>query len=100
MTQVNIADAEKNLAELIQLLKSGAEDKIILTQDDEAVAKLLPEDMPSKKCRKIRYFGMAKDDIELPPNFDELFDAMDAEIAEMFDDDEDWGFNTDSEATK
>ena len=41
MTQVNIADAEKNLSVLIQLLTSGQQDKIILTQNDEVVAELI-----------------------------------------------------------
>ena len=33
MTQVNIADAEKNLMALLQLLASGQQDEIILTQE-------------------------------------------------------------------
>ena len=134
MTQVNIADAEKNLAELIQLLTSGQQDKIILTQDDKVVAKILPEkEMTDKekieewaRLNKIKKddevvttdgegnpilikeseldeliktlprrkstFGIAKDKWNLPPDFDEWFDAMDAEILEDISDDPDCEF--------
>ena len=134
MTQVNIADAEKNLAELIQLLTSGQQDKIILTQDDKVVAKIVPEkemtdkekieewvrlnkikkddevvttdgegnpvlikeseldELIKKLPRRKSTFGIAKDKWNLPPDFDEWFDAMDAEILEDISDDPDCEF--------
>ena len=88
MTQVNIADAEKNLSVLIQLLTSGQQDKIILTQDDEVVAELIS---PPKKTRKDG-FGAMKGKYEFPPDFDEWFVSADKEILEMFSDDPDCEF--------
>lgn len=52
-----------------------------MTKNDEVIAKILPEEKPAKTKR---YFGMFKDKLNLPPDFDKNFDAMDAEIGKMF----------------
>ena len=88
MLQVNIADAGKNLAELIKLLTSGKQDKIFLTENDEVVAELIS---PPKKTRKDG-FGILKDKYDFPPDFDEKFVAMDEEILKDFSDDPDCEF--------
>ena len=80
MLQVNLTD-KTNLSELVALLENYQQDEIILTKDNETVAKILPEE---KAAKPKRYFGMFKDELNLPPNFDEVFDAADAEILETF----------------
>ncbi len=76
---------------MINLLSSGQQDKIVLKDNDKAVAELvIPEQKPPVAVE--RHFGMFKDQIQLAPDFDEWFDAMDAEIAEMFSDDPDCDF--------
>ena len=77
MTQVNIADAGKNLAELIQLLTSGQQDEIILTQNGKPTAKL-------EAVKDVRTLGIGEAELKLPPNFDEVFDSLDEEIGKMF----------------
>ena len=85
MLQVNLTD-ETNFAELMKLLLSGEKYKLVLTKDDKPVAKITLEEKPK------RYFGMFKDEIQLAPDFDEWFDAMDAEILADFSDDPDCEF--------
>ena len=133
MTQVNIADAEKNLMALLQLLASGQQDEIILTQeglpnfkitvekemtdaekiqewarlnkikkDDEIVVTkngnpaIIKEseldDLIKSQPRRKSMFGIAKDKWNFPPDFDEKFVAMDAEILADFSDDPDCEF--------
>ena len=91
MTRVNITDAEKNLMALLQLLASGQQDEIILTQEGLPNFKITVEDDAITKKRK-SMFGIAKDKWNLPPDFDEKFVAMDAEILADFSDDPDCEF--------
>lgn len=81
MLQVNLTD-ETNLSELVAMLLSGQQDEIILTKADTRAIKMVLEDDPITKKRK-SMFGIAKDKWNLPSDFDEKFDAMDAEILEV-----------------
>ncbi len=83
MAQVKLADAEKKLPELVKLLTSGQQDEIILTQEGDAPAiKMTLEDeaITMKTPETAKRIGIAKGKMNLPPDFDEWFDAMDAEI--------------------
>ena len=84
MLQVNLSEANGNLYELINLLSSGQQDKIVLKDNDKAVAELV---IPEQKTPRKSMFGAMKGKYYFAPDFDEWFDAMDAEIAEMFSDD-------------
>ena len=133
MLQVNLND-EKNFKELLNLLLSGENYKLVLMKDNKPFAKIVPEKemtdaekiqewarlnkikkddeivtikdgnpvlvkkaeleatplvIPPETAKRI---GIAKGKMNLPPNFDEWFDAMDAEILEDFSDDPDCEF--------
>ena len=90
MLQLNLNN-ETNWAELVSLLLSGQQDEIILKNADSRSIKMVLEDDPITKKRK-SMFGIAKDKWNLPPNFDEKFVAMDAEILEDFIEDTDCKF--------
>jgi len=82
MLQVNLTD-ETNFAELIKLLLSGENYKLVLTKDDEPVANITFEKEMTDAEKRKSMFGIAKDKWNLPSDFDEKFDAMDAEILEV-----------------
>ncbi len=133
MLQVNLTN-ETNFKELLNLLLSGENYKLVLMKGNEAVAKIVPEKemtdaekiqewarlnkikkddeivtikdgnpvlvkkaeleatplvIPPETAKRI---GIAKGKMNLPPDFDEWFDAMDAEILEDFSDDPDCEF--------
>lgn len=50
MTTVSIQEAESKLSELIHKLKPG--DEIIITENNQPVAKLIPEVLTSRKPRQ------------------------------------------------
>ena len=87
MKYVNVIDAKEQFADLVTLLSDPLEE-VYLTFQGKPIIKMTPikEDLPCVKEDKPapnpdrRRFGIAKGKYNLPPNFDELFDAMDAEI--------------------
>ena len=86
MKYVNVIDAKEQFADLVTLLSDPLEE-VYLTFQGKPIIKMTPikEDLPRVNEEKPitsrrRLFGIAKDKHNLPPNFDELFDAMDAEI--------------------
>lgn len=85
MLQLNLTD-ETNFAELVSMLLSGQQDEIILQKDDTRSIKMVLEDDAITKKRQ-SMFGIIKDKYEFPPDFDEKFVAMDAEILADFSDD-------------
>lgn len=126
-------DDETKLIELLKLLLSGQQYKLLLTKNDEPIANITLEkemtdaekiqewarlnkikqpdevvttkngnpvlikeseleDLIKTQPRRKSGFGIAKDKWNLPPDFDEWFDAMDAEILADFSDDPDCEF--------
>ena len=87
MKYINVIDAKEKFSELVTLLGDPLEE-VYLTFQGKPIIKMVPikKDLPRVKEEKPvtshrrRLFGIAKDKHDLPPDFDELFDAMDAEI--------------------
>ena len=78
MKFINVIDAKEQFSDLVTLLSTLQEDKIILTFNDKPLIEMAR--IPKKKS-KIRRAGIAKGKFTFD---DELFDAMDAEIDKMF----------------
>ncbi len=81
MTMVNMLDAKTNLSKLIKMLENREEDAIYIARDGVRVAQitLVPEKDVSKRI------GIAEGDLVLPNGFDEAFDGLDGEIADLFE---------------
>ena len=79
MTQVNMHEAKTELSKLVRMLETKEEDYIVLARDGKAVAKIVP--FRRGAGRKLR--GLLKDDEPIVSSWEE-FDAMDAEVAELF----------------
>lgn len=81
MTMVNMLDAKTNLSKLIKMLENREEDAIYIARDGVRVAQitLVPEKDISKRI------GIAEGELVLPEGFDEAFDGLDGEIAELFE---------------
>ena len=65
MTQLDIAKAKSNLSKLLNLAIEGEE--IIITQDNQPVAKISPIKRPLKR-------GSAKGKVWMSDDFDELIE--------------------------
>ncbi len=78
---VNMLDAKTNLSKLIKMLENREEDAIYIARDGVRVAQitLVPEKDVSKRI------GIAEGDLVLPNGFDEAFDGLDGEIADLFE---------------
>lgn len=88
MKYVSIVDAKEQLSDLIKLLQDPQEE-VYLTFNGKPIVKMTPVTRnlpPVEEKKPIRRAGIAKDDYKLPPDFDEQFVAMDAEILKMFSD--------------
>ncbi len=79
MTQVNMHEAKTELSKLVRMLETREEDYIILARDGKAVAKIIPFRNGSE--RKLR--GLLKENEPIVSSWED-FDAMDAEVAELF----------------
>lgn len=81
MMMVNMLDAKTNLSKLIKMLENREEDAIYIARDGVRVAQitLVPEKDVSKRI------GIAEGELVLPEGFDEAFDGLDGEIAELFE---------------
>lgn len=78
MTQVNIADAKEHFSDWIELLLSGQQDEILVINDGGRNIKMTLDDTPAAKRKP----GLGKGKFTFD---DELFDKLDAEIADMFE---------------
>ena len=88
-----MTDAEK-IQEWARLNKIKKDDEIVVTKNgNPAIIKESElDDLIKSQPRRKSMFGIAKDKWNLPPDFDEWFDAMDAEILADFSDDPDCEF--------
>ena len=87
MKIVSARDAK--LPELLEKLDSDPAEEIFITNDDKPKYKLVrvAEEAPAQpKIPRDKIFGYGKDKHVFPPDFDEKFVAMDAEILKMFSD--------------
>lgn len=79
MSSCTIAETKNGLSAILAALASGAEREHIIKNRDVPVAIIIPY---GRRPESARRFGFAKDDGK---RIDwEAFDAMDAEVAEMF----------------
>jgi len=74
MLKVNMHEAKSNLSKLANMVQSG--EKVIIAKSGRPYVELIPYSKPKKQ----RTFGLLKDKIKLPDDFDELDD----EISELF----------------
>lgn len=81
MTQVNMLKAKSDLSKLVRMLEEKEEDVIYIARNGVSVAQLtlVPQVDVSKRI------GIAKGQIKLSDDFDNVFDALDDEIAELFE---------------
>ena len=81
MTHVNIFESTAELFKFIKMIENREEDVIFISQNGTDVAQvtLLP------KTDRSKYLGIAKETVNLPENFDEVFDSLDSEITELFE---------------
>lgn len=81
MTQVNMLEAKTELSKLIKMLETKEEDVIYIARNGVSVAQitLIPKPDVSKRI------GIAKGQIKLSDDFDEVFDSLDDTIADMFE---------------
>jgi len=79
MGMVNMLEAKTTLSELVEAVESGAEKEIIIARDGKPAARLVPIEAP--KTKKLR-LGLARG--KYPPFDYEAFQALDAEVAAMF----------------
>lgn len=82
-----VSASEAKLPELLEKLDSDPAEEIFITNADKPKYKLMriDEEAPAKEIlpRELA-FGYGKGKHEFPPDFDEAFVAMDAEILKMF----------------
>jgi prevent-host-death family protein len=79
---VNMLDAKTQLSRLVEAVESGAEKEIIIARNGKPAARLVPiEDRPGPKRRELGFL-----DGKYPPMSLEEFNALDEEIAALFND--------------
>lgn len=78
MKYVNVIDAKEQFSDLVTLLSTYQQDKIILTFDGKPLIEM---QRSPKKINSRRRAGIAKGEFTFD---DELFDSLDAEIDKMF----------------
>ena len=74
---------EAKLPELLEMLEQNPAEEIFLTNSDKPKFKLVrveKEVSAQPKIPRDKLFGAGKDILNLPPDFDEVFVALDAEI--------------------
>jgi len=77
MVTVNMLDAKTNLSKLVETVENGTEHEIVLARNGRPAARIVP----LARSDTSALIGAAKGKF----SFDkDLFDAMDAEIADMF----------------
>lgn len=81
MTQVNMLEAKSDLSKLVRMLEAKEEDVIYIARNGVSVAQitLIPKADVNKRI------GIAKGKLNLPDDFDEVFDSLDNEITDLFE---------------
>lgn len=85
MGVVKLSDAEIDLATLVEAVENGTETEIVIERDGKPAARLVPVGQRTPEPKKIR-LGLLEG--KYPPMDFEAFQAMDAEIAAMFNGEE------------
>ena len=78
MVQANMFEAKTELSQLVRLLETHQEDKVIIARNNVPVVQMTLVDLPSVEAKRI---GVAKGKFSVPDDFDE----WDSEIVEMFE---------------
>lgn len=80
MVQVNMFEAKSDLSKLIKMLETHEEDIIYIARNGIEIAQitLIQKDVSKR-------IGIAKEKIVLPDDFDTVFDGLDGEISELFE---------------
>ena len=81
MVQVNMFEAKSDLSKLIKMLETQEEDVIYIARNGVKVAQITLIQKPDVSKR----IGIAEGRMILPDDFDETFDSLDQEIADMFE---------------
>lgn len=81
MTQVNMLEAKTDLSKLVKMLEAKEEDVIYIARNGVSVAQLTL--VPSVDVSK--RIGIAKGQIKVSDDFDDVFDSLDDEIADLFE---------------
>jgi prevent-host-death family protein len=83
MSTVNMLEAKTNLSKLVEAVESGAESEIIIARNGKPAAKLVALDAAPKQTLRL---GLARG--KYPPLDFEAFQALDAEVYDLFFGDE------------
>lgn len=84
MRQVNIHEAKTHLSRLAD--EAGAGETIILAKAGKPVAKIVPLEEPQTKKKERRKLGFLKGRLNVPDDFDTMFQD---EIIKMFEGEDD-----------
>lgn len=84
MRQVNIHEAKTHLSRLAD--EAGAGETIILAKAGKPVAKIVPLEEPQTKKKERRKLGFLKGRLNVPDDFDMMFQD---EIIKMFEGEDD-----------
>ena len=88
MKFLKVQDVKERLPELLTLMANDPKEEIILMDNQVPVFRIsnIGSDLTAKEEKNLRTrgFGCAKDKFNLPPDFDEQFVALDAEILKSF----------------
>ena len=81
MSQAALRETKNNLSAYVDAVASGREPEHIITKHSRPVAKIVPIQQERDVSKRL---GLCKDDSRFAID-DSAFDAMDAEIAALFD---------------
>jgi prevent-host-death family protein len=80
MSVVNMLEAKTHLSRLVDAVESGAEKEVVIARNGKPAARLVPVEEKRKKIR----LGLANG--KYPSMSLEEFNALDGEIAKLFND--------------
>jgi prevent-host-death family protein len=79
MRTVNVLEAKTNLSRLIDAVESGAEREIIIARNGKPAVRIVPLEK-----RKPVVLGILQGKVELPPDWERDFQALDADVMRLF----------------
>ena len=83
MVQVNMHEAKSRLSELGAMLAGGSEDEVVIARNNVPYLSLKAY-VPERGGKPVA-IGLFDGKYELPDDFDEMFDALDAEIIDSIE---------------